>query len=63
MENKTDDLMVRQEQIEKDAARYRWLRENYEVLLVTGFFGNGCINKTIEDVEAVIDDDMRACFK
>ena len=39
----------------KDAARYRWLRENRNVLLLTGFFGNGCINRTVDEVDAQID--------
>jgi len=39
----------------KDAARYRWLRKDREVLLLTGFFGNGCINRTIEEVDTHID--------
>ena len=38
-----------------DAARYRWLREHREVLLLTGFFGNGCINRTIDEVDTAID--------
>jgi len=42
-------------QLEKDAARYRWLREHRDVLLVTGFFGNGCVNRTIGEVDAEID--------
>jgi len=39
----------------KDARRYQWLRKHYEVSLVIDFFGNGCVNKTIEMVEAAID--------
>jgi len=39
----------------RDAARYRWLRKDREVLLLTGFFGNGCINRTIEEVDTHID--------
>ena len=39
----------------RDAERYRWLRKNREVTLVTAFFGNGCINKTIDMVDAEID--------
>lgn len=38
-----------------DAKRYCWLRENRDVLLITGFFGNGCINRTIDEVDAAID--------
>lgn len=40
---------------ERDAARYRWLRKNRPVLLLTGFFGNGCINKLEEDADDYID--------
>lgn len=39
----------------KGAARYEWLREKRAVLLITGFFGNGCINRTIEEVDDAID--------
>jgi hypothetical protein len=45
-------------QDEIDAARYRWLRENHDVMLVTNFFGNGCINRTVEEVDAAIDSAM-----
>ena len=38
-----------------DAERYRWLRENRNVLLLTGFFGNGCTNRTIDEVDSMID--------
>lgn len=38
-----------------DAERYQWLKENRPVLLMTGFFGNGCINRTIGEVDAAID--------
>ena len=43
---------------EIDAARYRWLRENRDVMLVTSFFGNGCINRTVEEVDSAIDSAM-----
>jgi hypothetical protein len=39
----------------RDAKRYRWLRENRPVLLITGFFGNGCVNRRIEEVDHEID--------
>lgn len=42
-------------QLVSDALRYRWLKENRSTLLVTGFFGNGCINKGVDDVDAEID--------
>ncbi len=44
------------EKLRRDAERYRWLCENRDVLLLTGFFGNGCINRTIDEVHAAIDD-------
>jgi hypothetical protein len=43
------------EAAEKDAARYRWLKAKRDVLLLTGFFGNACLNRTIEEVDALID--------
>lgn len=43
----------------EDAARYRWLREHRDVLLLTGFFGNGCINRTLGEVDAEIDAAMK----
>jgi hypothetical protein len=39
----------------KDAARYRWLRDKRSVLLLTGFFGNGCVNRYVHEVDATID--------
>ena len=38
-----------------DAERYRKLITHRPVLLVTGFFGNGCVNYTIKDAIAAID--------
>ncbi len=43
-----------------EAARYRWLKENRDVMLLTSFFGNGCINRSLEEVDAAIDDAMTA---
>ncbi|MEF9875152.1 MAG: hypothetical protein RR778_15775 [Glutamicibacter sp.] len=40
---------------EQDAIRWRWLIENRPVLLITGFFGNGCVNRSMAEVEALID--------
>lgn len=42
----------------KDAARYRWLRDKRPVLLLTGFFGNGCVNRELHEVDAAIDTAM-----
>jgi hypothetical protein len=39
----------------EDAERWRQLKKDRAVLLVTGYFGNGCVNRTVDDVEAVID--------
>lgn len=39
----------------KDAERYRHLRDSRPVLLLTGFFGNGCVNHHITEVDAAID--------
>ena len=39
----------------EDAARYRWLKDRRDVLLVTGFFGNCCVNKSVADVDTAID--------
>ena len=41
--------------LRKDAEHYRWWRKNRETTLVVAIFGNGCINKTIEMVEAEVD--------
>lgn len=40
---------------ERDAARYRFLREHYETNLIVMAFGNGCINKTMEMAETQFD--------
>lgn len=37
------------------ARRWQWLCINRPTLLITGIFGNGCTNKTIDDVEIIID--------
>lgn len=42
------------------AARYRWLRARRDVTLTVMFFGNGCVNKTIEMAEAKLDEAMAA---
>jgi hypothetical protein len=39
----------------KDAARYRWLCDHSPVTLLVRFFGNGCVNRTIDEVHAAID--------
>lgn len=41
--------------VDADGARYRWLRANRDVLLLTGFFGNGCVNRSILEVDTAID--------
>lgn len=41
---------------DRDGERYRWLKENRDVMLLTSFFGNGCVNRTVEEVDAYIDD-------
>ena len=46
--------------LEKDAGRYRFLCEKYDVSLLTTFFGNGCINKKIDDVNRAIDTAMES---
>lgn len=38
-----------------DAERYRRLRDQRQTMLIVGFFGNGCVNRTIEEVDAAID--------
>lgn len=43
----------------KDAERYRCLKQKRPVLLLTGFFGNGCINCTLDEVDAAIDAAMK----
>jgi hypothetical protein len=48
-------LEAQRDELLADAMRYRWLREHRDVLLLTGFFGNGCVNKTLDDVDSTID--------
>jgi hypothetical protein len=43
------------ERLRADAERYQHLRSERPTLLITGFFGNGCVNRTIEEVDAAID--------
>jgi hypothetical protein len=51
------------ERAETDAKRYRWLRKNRFVTLITMWFGNGCVNKTIEDAEAKLDAAIDAAIR
>lgn len=53
-------LIARIEASERDGERYRWLRKWRQVLLLTGFFGNGCVNRTIEEVDVAIDAQIAA---
>ena len=39
----------------KDAERWQWTRENMAITLLTYFFGNGCVNRTLKEVESQID--------
>jgi hypothetical protein len=39
-----------------DALRYRWLRANRDAMLLTSFFGHGCTNRSIFEVDAAIDE-------
>ena len=39
-----------------DAMRYRWWRDNRYVTLITTLFGNGCVNKSLVDVDAFVDE-------
>lgn len=39
----------------KDAERWRWWQVNRAITTITTFFGNGCVNKTIEMAVAEID--------
>lgn len=48
-------LTAERDALRVDAERYRWLRADRETTLIVSFFGNGCINRTIEDVDAAID--------
>jgi hypothetical protein len=50
-----DVLAAQMAGLRADAERYRWLRAHRPVLLLTGFFGNGCMNKNIHEVDATID--------
>ena len=53
--NRIAELTRELEEARKDAARYRCLKQTRPVLLLTGFFGNGCVNRTIDEVDAAID--------
>ena len=44
----------------EDAARWRHFCARHPVTLVVTYFGNGCVNKTIEDAVAAIDADRAA---
>lgn len=48
-------LTAERDALRVDAERYRWLRADRKTTLIVSFFGNGCINRTIEEVDAVID--------
>ena len=43
-----------QEEANREASLYRWWKKNREVTLITAIYGNGCVNKTLADVEAFI---------
>lgn len=45
----------RRDREREEAARYRWLRETHATTLIVTMFGNGCVNKSIEDAETAID--------
>ena len=49
--------LERGDELLRDARRYGELRKNHTTSLIIMFFGNGCINRTIEEVEAVLDID------
>jgi regulator of replication initiation timing len=59
MFEKNAALKAEVEKLRADAERYQWLRKNRGVLLLTGFFGNGCINRDIAEVDAAIDAAMK----
>jgi len=54
------ELKAENEELWKDAERYRWLRENKRVSLLVTFFGTGCINRNITEVDSAIDAAMTA---
>ena len=51
----TPDNTAELDALVRDADRWRTIVQQRPVLLITGFFGNGCVNRTIEDVERAID--------
>ena len=55
-----ENLQRTADSVQEDAARWRFLCEKYDVSLLTTFFGNGCINKKIDDVNRAIDTAMEA---
>ena len=52
-------LTTRVAELEKDAARYRWLRENNIVAHVKFEFADGCSYVYAEDLDAAIDAAMK----
>ena len=54
-QNRSAVLAAEYEVDKKDAGRYRWWRANHPITLMTKIFGNGCVNKTFEMVEAHVD--------
>lgn len=50
MEKRINDEII------ADAKRYRWLKKKREVLLLCAFFGNGCVNRSISEVDEQIDE-------
>lgn len=59
LRNEIGPILDRMERLEADAKRYQWWKRHKEITLLTSFFGNGCVNKTIAMVEAEIDAALR----
>ena len=47
------------EQLKKDAARYRWLRDERSVTIDTMLHGNGCRARSADELDAAIDERMK----
>ena len=58
-----EQLQLKLDAAVADAERWQYMEAHREVALITAFFGNGCINKTIADMRAAIDTARSAARK
>lgn len=48
------------DRLRADAEYWRYVQDRRPTMLIVGFFGNGCVNKTMQDVKDAIDE-ARKC--